>query len=65
MTAKRQNKSVGVFFWVGSDVDFGPELNPDKGAPKYDTKITLDTRIDQVIKWLTVEKKDLGISLFD
>lgn len=58
VTAKKCGKKVGIYFWVGSEIDFGSHLNPDE-FKKYNQSVPLKDRIDQVIYWLTVSKYDL------
>ncbi|KAI1304654.1 Ectonucleotide pyrophosphatase/phosphodiesterase family member 5 [Halotydeus destructor] len=65
VTAKRAGKKVGVFMWVGSEVDFGAEVMPDSGVIKYNTSVPLAYRIDTVIQWLTVDKYDLVMSYWN
>lgn len=50
----------GVFFWVGSEVDFG-QFNPIIPG-KYSDNVPLATRIDTVIKWLLEDQLDLVMS---
>lgn len=52
VTAKRQGKRVGIYFWIGSNVDFGKDVTPDYFYKKYDQKVPLAQRVDTVIKWL-------------
>lgn len=59
VTAKRQGRKTGVYFWVGSQVDQG-RYNPDF-APPYDQSVPLRQRIDTVIKWLTEDHVDLAM----
>ena len=58
VTAKKCGKKVGIYFWVGSEIDFGSHLNPDE-IKKYNESVPLQDRVDQVIHWLTVSKYDL------
>lgn len=58
VTAKKCGKKVGIYFWVGSEIDFGSDLNPNE-FKKYNHSVPLQDRINQVIQWLTVSKYDL------
>lgn len=58
VTAKKCGKKVGIYFWVGSEIDFGSNLNPDE-FKKYNESVPLEDRMTQVIHWLTVSKYDL------
>ena len=59
VTAKKAGKSVAIYFWVGSEIDFGSSnLNPNE-IKKYNQSVPLEDRINQVITWLTISKYDL------
>lgn len=59
VTAKKAGKSVGIFFWIGSTVDYGKH-NPDHSLP-YNESVPLRERVDTVIKWLAEENLDLAL----
>lgn len=62
-TAKKQGKKVGVYFWPGSNVDFGSNSKPDYWFD-YNISVPLKTRTEAVTRWLTKEKIDLAMMYY-
>jgi ectonucleotide pyrophosphatase/phosphodiesterase family protein 5 len=65
VTAKRHGKRTGVFYWVGSGVDYGKECNPDFNIQPYSSKVPFSKRVDTVVKWLSEDKIDLAMMYYE
>ncbi|RWS06678.1 ectonucleotide pyrophosphatase/phosphodiesterase family member 5-like protein, partial [Dinothrombium tinctorium] len=59
VTAKRQGKKVGVYFWAGSDVKLNGIL-PDFWR-RYRSNAKFETRMNTAIDWLDKEDVDLAM----
>ncbi|XP_033738206.1 uncharacterized protein LOC117325827 isoform X2 [Pecten maximus] len=62
-TVMNNNKTAATFFWPGSDVEVNGTF--PTYHKKYDSKVGYNTRVEQVLDWLTNEKPDFISLYFD
>ncbi|KAI1304656.1 Ectonucleotide pyrophosphatase/phosphodiesterase family member 5 [Halotydeus destructor] len=58
VTATRQNRSVGVYMWIGSYGNFDP-YEPTARIKSYDVLVPLSTRFETIYQWLVDDRMDL------
>ncbi|RWS30998.1 ectonucleotide pyrophosphatase/phosphodiesterase family member 5-like protein [Leptotrombidium deliense] len=64
VTAKKHGKSVGIYFWPGSEVPRVDGIKPDHFF-KYNESVAFEERINVAAHWLIDEKLDLVMLYFN